>query len=108
MAAVDPLAALFFAARGVANTIDSSSLAAFQVAINDLKEAVEACEQDQDHLINFGDEGWVVKHPVSCRISGHLFACPFNRSYEDQGVRGTFRITLHDEGGASFDRVEDC
>lgn len=35
---------------------------------------------DPDHVIDLREDGWTIKHPLSCRPN--LFACPVNRAAE--------------------------
>lgn len=33
-------------------------------------------KDDPDHIVEFSEVGWTMKHSLECRISGDLFKCP--------------------------------
>jgi hypothetical protein len=39
-------------------------------------------DTDPRHIIDFRDNGWTVKHPLSCR-EGNLFGCRVNQAAEE-------------------------
>lgn len=41
-------------------------------------KVLAALDDDPHHVIEFGEQGWTLKHPLSCR--GELFECPFNKA----------------------------
>lgn len=46
---------------------------------------------DEQHLIEFRDDGWTIQHTLTERIDGGLFSCPLSRwTGGDPGVRGLF------------------
>jgi len=47
---------------------------------------------DDDHLIQFRDDGWTIQHPISERELGLLFSCSVRWIYDDPGVRGIFKL----------------
>lgn len=61
---------------------------------------------DTEHVIEFRDRGWTIKHPLSCRPN--LFDCPINGAAECQFGYGQLpepgrqRCWLNDEGWLSW------
>lgn len=56
---------------------------------------------DDGHVVDLRDDGWTIKHPLSCRP--HLFDCPVNLAAErdltePQRDRGRFACRVDDVG----------
>lgn len=60
---------------------------------------LEPIDFGEGHIIELAEEGWTIKHPLSCRPN--LFACEFNaaaRASEPTGLLGRFRCRVDGEG----------
>jgi hypothetical protein len=76
--------------------VDDSE-AYLQAALRRLHAAVEHLLDDEGHQIEFGDDGWLIAHPLQERLDGSLFGCGMRVStMNDPGLRG--RFWLHDDG----------
>lgn len=52
---------------------------------------------DEQHLIQFTDDGWTIAHPIRERLDlDSLFDCRMRWDHDDPGVRG--RFVLNDDG----------
>jgi uncharacterized protein DUF6085 len=51
---------------------------------------------EKHHVIQFGDDGWIIAHPLQERLNGSLFDCHLHWDADDPGVRG--RFWLLDDG----------
>lgn len=53
---------------------------------------------EERHVIQFGNGGWTVAHPLNERINGTLFDCKVHWDWDDPGVRGKFWLEYDEDG----------
>ena len=58
--------------------------------------------EDEPHLIEFADDGWIIQHPLRERMAGHLFHCQQRWT----GERPTIGRFILNEDGTIGDPVE--
>jgi hypothetical protein len=55
---------------------------------------------DDEHLIEFRDDGWTIQHTLTERLNGTLFDCPLsNWTGGDPGERGRFLLVANNVYG---------
>jgi hypothetical protein len=47
--------------------------------------ALAVINDDHEHMIELRPGGWTMQHPLSCRLSGELFACPYHQAAQGLG-----------------------
>jgi hypothetical protein len=93
---------------------DAAFIAAARELVPSLADEVERLRAElaalndgpDEHVIDLRDDGWTIKHPLSCRP--HLFDCPVNRAAERDLTEapaqlGRFVCLLDEVGGFTID-----
>lgn len=60
--------------------------------VHKLADYMDALKTDDDHLIRFNENGWIIQHPISERLNGTLFDCPARWEGGDAGLRGVYHL----------------
>jgi hypothetical protein len=83
----------------VARCIAINALAALQVA------GYLVVPADVDHVLDLGQHGWTLQHPIACRLSGSLLDCAVNAAVsaamahlDEPEQIGRFLVTLDEDG----------
>jgi hypothetical protein len=83
--------------------------------LNKLKElGLRVIEDQPDHIIEFGDNGWQIMHSVECRMSGRLLDCAIHRAVvrdihvgTDTIKAGRYRVTVgHLSGMPVYEKLD--
>jgi hypothetical protein len=48
-------------------------------------EVLAGLDPQRCHVIDLRPGGWTMQHPLTCRLSGDLFSCPYNQAAEGLG-----------------------
>lgn len=62
----------------------------------DTQARLEQLLDEEDHVIQFGEDGWIIAHPLRERLDGSLFDCEARWDADDPGIRGRFRFVQVD------------
>jgi hypothetical protein len=62
--------------------------------------------EEHDHIIQFGDNGWIIAHPLQERLDGSLFDCGMRWDDDDPGVRGRFWLLSDGSIGDRYQQQE--
>jgi hypothetical protein len=75
-----------------------------------IRTAIAALDDTPHHVVEFREDGWTIKHPLTCRPA--LFDCPVNREAERTFVTpqalGRFAISLTEDGALLLDELVDA
>jgi hypothetical protein len=81
---------------------------ALQAADDVIAEGWVWVDPNEPHLINFGSEGWIIQHPLTCRPN--LFNCPYNvaahTTEPDDIEGGTYKCDLDGETLLVLERMD--
>lgn len=62
--------------------------------------ALKFLDDDPHHVVRVTNDGWTLKHPLSCRAETGLFDCPINKALEQfpDLVPGIWNVSFHTIG----------
>lgn len=66
--------------------------------------AVLLADVETEHLVQVGEFGYTIQHPLKERLEGQLFECPAAAAVSDEVARrlqrpGVFRVEFNPDGG---------